>query len=89
MNNINLNQHKKRVCGLMTGTSLDAIDIAIVDFEMKEGKINFHLINYDSIDFSDVFRAKVLSMLSASKISDICDLNFALCKLYSDSIKEF
>lgn len=89
MKSINSNQHKKRVLGLMTGTSLDAIDIAVVDFEMINGKINLSIIDYDSFDFSDSFRAKVLSMLTNSNLSEICDLNFALSKLYSDSIKEF
>ncbi len=89
INSIGIECSKMRVCGLMTGTSLDAIDIAIVDFTKDIGMINMQLIDYTSVDFPDAFRSKIKNLLNTPTLSDISDLNFALSKQYSEAIIRF
>ena len=65
--------------GLMSGTSLDGIDVALVELggsaERPDpvGLIAFHSVSYDR-DFRDRLRAGLGSGTPAA----LCDLNFAL-----------
>ena len=92
MNIINSDQwisQSRRVCGLMTGTSLDAIDIAIVDFNYQNGEIDLKVVDFTSIDFPKHFRDSIIKIFNHPNLSDISDINFALSKLYSIYIREF
>jgi len=52
--------------GLMSGTSLDGLDIAICRFEEKEGKYCYKVLYTKEIPYSNVFRKR---LLHAPKIS--------------------
>ncbi|NJN78384.1 MAG: anhydro-N-acetylmuramic acid kinase, partial [Saprospiraceae bacterium] len=43
-----------KVIGLMSGSSLDGVDIAFADFQMDGEQISFELIKAETIAFSEV-----------------------------------
>ena len=74
------------VVGVMSGTSLDGIDVALVD--IKEN--SFNLLGFNTKPYSYKTREKVLecSKLETSNVQKICSLNVELSYLYVDAIKE-
>ena len=56
-----------RVLGLMSGSSLDGLDIAFVEFEEKGGKWTFNLLESECIKYSPALEDRLLnaSLLSA------------------------
>ncbi len=72
--------------GLMSGTSLDGVDAALV--EINENGKSFDLIKYILLPYDECFRKKVLRNLSddTAKLSEICSLNFELGYKFKDAI---
>lgn len=75
-----------KVIGIMSGTSLDGIDVAIVD--ILENSTS--LIGFKSVPYLNSTKAKVMeaSKLDTSNVQKICSLNVELSYLYVDAIKE-
>ncbi len=76
------------VCGLMTGTSLDGIDCALVKFYCGENRdIKFELLQWDIIEFTDTIRSLIINIIEKpAPVSLFSDLNFLLSHLYYDAI---
>jgi anhydro-N-acetylmuramic acid kinase len=74
-----------RIAGLMSGTSLDGIDVAIVDIHNKKVKpVAFH-----SIPYLKPVREALLSVSNnITHTATISRLNFLLGALYADAIHE-
>ena len=53
----------KNVIGLMSGTSVDGIDAALVKVADKENKINVELIDFISIPYAKEFKNKIFNTL--------------------------
>jgi anhydro-N-acetylmuramic acid kinase len=70
-----------RVIGVMSGTSLDGIDVAIVDIDGKK----IDTIAFRSVPYPKAVRNALLGDLSAAEISR---LNFLLGELYAQAILE-
>src|ERR1700733_360431 len=68
-----------RVAGIMSGTSLDSIDVAIVDIAGK--RIN--TVTHSTTPYSAAVRSRILS---ASTPADISRLNFELGELYAKAV---
>lgn len=73
--------------GLMSGTSLDGVDAALV--EIKDGK-SFELLKYILLPYKKEFRNKIMKNLSdeTAKLSEICSLNFELGYRFKEAIDE-
>jgi anhydro-N-acetylmuramic acid kinase len=75
------------VCGLMTGTSLDGIDVAFCKFSNSEKKHSFELICFNTYPFSEETKNILKEIISKNRfIDDISFIHFALSKLYADAI---
>src|SRR5262245_10441936 len=73
-----------RVCGVMSGTSLDGIDVAIVDVR-RRGKLNPLALR--SIPYPKAVRAALLSVSNAmTHTATVSRLNFLLGELYAKAI---
>ena len=78
-----------RVCGLMSGTSLDGLDIAIVDFAEVEGKINYQLVHFTTMPYSDELKAKLLLLMDPlAPMQQVSSMNMYLGELYARLVKE-
>lgn len=71
--------------GLMSGTSLDGVDAALV--EIKEGK-SFELLKYILLPYEKEFKEKIMRNLSdeTARLSEICSLNFELGYKFKEAI---
>ena len=72
--------------GIMSGTSLDGIDVAIIDINEKD----FKTIGFITVPYQEEIKIKILecSDLEKSNVQKICSLNVEVSYLYVDAIKE-
>ena len=75
---------KMRVAGLMSGTSVDGVDVAIVD--IRKQKVN--LLAYDVFPYSNALRKEILDLCNpeSASLENICHYNFVLGEVFADSI---
>lgn len=77
------------VAGVMSGTSLDGIDVAIVDLRRSRGRIAIELLAFQSTPYPKAVREALLSVSNAlTHTATISRLNFLLGELYSDAIRK-
>ncbi|HPI36922.1 MAG TPA: anhydro-N-acetylmuramic acid kinase [Ignavibacteriaceae bacterium] len=88
---LQLNKKKKRiVAGLMSGTSLDGVDVAILEIRNSGRKTKLKDIGFFTYPFPDGMKEMILSnaVTNAGNVTDICKLNFLISRVYADAIKE-
>lgn len=75
-----------KAIGIMSGTSLDGIDVAIIDI-LDNG---YSLIGFITVPYQNETKEKVMecSLLDKSNVQKICSLNVELSYLYVDAIKK-
>ncbi|HNZ50713.1 MAG TPA: anhydro-N-acetylmuramic acid kinase [Bacilli bacterium] len=73
-----------RAIGLMSGTSLDGCDAALV--KINEG--HFYLEKFVTLPYDELFKAKIMRNLSneTAKLAEICSLNFELGERFVEAI---
>ena len=66
-----------RVAGLMSGTSLDGIDVAIVDIERRAGRLATHVVAFETIAYERNVRDALGAALppNPGTVRDACVLN--------------
>jgi anhydro-N-acetylmuramic acid kinase len=75
------------VAGVMSGTSADGINVALVRFGGRSGS-SFELLGHAEYSYPKKVRAAVLGAMNASRssVADLARLNFLLGELYSDAV---
>lgn len=77
------------VVGLMTGTSLDGIDVAICEVSVDfVGIPSIELKAFEIVNYPVGFSAFIKQLLEQPNWEDISYLHFALAQLYADAITE-
>ena len=76
------------VAGVMSGTSADGIDVALVDIRGQGASLKLKFLAHEAFPYSERFREAVLSAMNAQSISvaDLSRLHFLLAELYADTI---
>lgn len=71
--------------GIMSGTSLDGVDVALVDIKEND---NFKLLDFISIPYEEKFKDRIRRNLSdeTARLSEISSLNFELSYKFIDAI---
>jgi len=78
-----------RISGIMSGTSLDGIDVAIVDIGRKRGAISISPVAFRSTRYPRAVREALLAVSnSTAHISAIARLNFLLGELYAAALRD-
>jgi anhydro-N-acetylmuramic acid kinase len=77
------------VAGVMSGTSADGIDVAVVRVLGRGFRTRFELLHHQAFPYSPRVRRAVLAMMNASKatVADLARLNFLLGDLYADAVR--
>jgi anhydro-N-acetylmuramic acid kinase len=75
---------KMRVVGLMSGTSADGVDAAVV--EIDRGKVR--LLAFDTVAYPAAMRRRVLDLCrpESAQLEDICHYNFVLGEVFADAV---
>ncbi|MEW9096046.1 MAG: anhydro-N-acetylmuramic acid kinase AnmK [Clostridiaceae bacterium] len=82
------NKDKKLVVGLMSGTSLDGIDCALVQIEGNGINTKIKPMYFDNLPMPDDIRREILQCCSVenSNVEKICRLNFNLGELFAHAV---
>ena len=77
-------KQKIRVVGLMSGTSVDGVDAAIVDID--RGKVR--LLAFDTFAYPAALRRKILNLCrpESARLDEICHYNFVLGEVFADAV---
>jgi anhydro-N-acetylmuramic acid kinase len=87
------------IAGVMSGTSADGINVALVRFSADTGRArrpfphkdphsNFTLLAHDEYPFPAPVRRTILAMMNAelARVADLARLNFLLGELYAEAV---
>lgn len=73
--------------GLMSGTSVDGLDIAAIELFDEN---NFNTLFYEEIEYNNSLRKRILNAgLNKANTAEICTLNFELANFYAKEINKF
>ena len=77
-------QASLRIAGLMSGTSADGVDVAIIDFAIDALKV----LAFDTYPYPPCVGKAISKLFSNEKtmVSDICHLNFAIGEVFADAV---
>ena len=78
---------KKTVIGLMSGTSADGVDVALVDITGSGLTTEIELIVFETIPYKPEIRARIFDLFNVetARVDEICEMNFVLGKLFAES----
>ncbi len=78
-----------RVAGIMSGTSLDGVDVAIIDITGSGYKAKINVLTSHSVPYPRKVREALLGISNANtQTADISRLNFLLGELYAEAVEE-
>jgi anhydro-N-acetylmuramic acid kinase len=80
-----LEKEKKLAVGLMSGTSLDGIDAALVEITHAGHETKVRLIAFDTLPYDNDERTRILNLCSPSSgtVDEICSMNVVLGKKFA------
>ena len=84
-----LKKDKKNVIGLMSGTSVDGIDAAIVEITGYGLETTVNLIAFETFPFPPDVPQRILALCqpNTSRVDDICEMNFYIGYLFAEAVK--
>jgi anhydro-N-acetylmuramic acid kinase len=76
-----------RIIGLMSGTSVDGIDAALVDIEGSQTDLKVTLIAAETYDYPDRLRQKILSVCAGEALSmaQLADLDDEIARCFAEA----
>lgn len=84
-----LKKKKKYVIGLMSGTSVDGIDAAVVEITGHGLETTVNLIAFETFPFPPDVPQRILALCQpdTSRVDDICEMNFHIGHLFAEAVK--
>lgn len=84
------NKKEKLVIGLMSGTSMDGIDAALVRIRDSGENTKIQLIKFRTFPYPDALRKTLLiiSQPKSGSVEEICRLNVVVGEYFLDAIKK-
>lgn len=76
------------VIGVMSGTSLDGVDLAHIQFEINDTKWSYEIFECETISYTNEMISKLKSGINFSK-NELSDLNLEYTKLLGTIISDF
>lgn len=81
---------EKLIIGLMSGTSMDGLDIALCSFKGSGSKTDIKLLDFKTADYTDTFRQQVKSIFSKREVDleMVCLMNEQVALTHAKLINE-
>ncbi len=81
-------KHKKNVIGLMSGTSADGVDVALVEITGSGLTTDITLMAFETIAYTSEIRTRIFDLFNVetAQVDEICTMNFLLGKLFAESV---
>ena len=73
-----------KIIGLMSGTSADGVDAALVAIEGKGTSTQFEILGFLSKAYPDDLRQEILELCEAGRVDRICRMNTILGELFAN-----
>lgn len=82
-----VNKPSRLVIGLMSGTSLDGVDAAVVKVEGSGLETKAELVGYTTLPYDDRVREKLKELCSVehSDVAKVCGMNFCIAERFADA----
>jgi anhydro-N-acetylmuramic acid kinase len=79
-----------RVLGLLSGTSHDGIDVAVVDFEEQGGMLRGTVLLSDSVPYSPALRSRLVAALppAPTTLAEVCELDTLIGQEFADVARD-
>ncbi|MCL2521448.1 MAG: anhydro-N-acetylmuramic acid kinase [Erysipelotrichales bacterium] len=80
-----------KIIGMMSGTSLDGVDLVYVEFNNKNNQISHRVISNYSRSYPKSLKTRLLAVSSKEKsnVQMICAMNFELGEFYGETVVSF
>jgi anhydro-N-acetylmuramic acid kinase len=80
----------KRIVGLMSGTSVDGIDAALIETHRRTGPPLVRLLVFETYPFPRGLRERILknSQPGGGSVDELCRLNVLLAHVYADAVRK-
>jgi anhydro-N-acetylmuramic acid kinase len=81
-------KQERYVVGLMSGTSVDGIDAALVKISGVGVNTKVKLVEFENTSFSEGMRKKIFELFnpSTSTVDKICHMNFLLGEIFAEAV---
>jgi len=78
------------VAGVMSGTSADGVDVALMRLRGTGSYLSYELLGHHHFDYPKPLRQAVLSAMNATRISvaELSRLNFRLAEFYAEAVQQ-
>ncbi|TFB24413.1 anhydro-N-acetylmuramic acid kinase [Filobacillus milosensis] len=81
--------NKMIVCGLMSGTSLDGVDVAITQFQSKDNNIEFENLFFQTYSFELDLKNRLQELVLPTATSpEISSMNFLLGEVFAEAVEQ-
>jgi anhydro-N-acetylmuramic acid kinase len=74
-----------RAAGLMSGTSVDGVDVAVIDYS----KDSLNVLAFETFPYPAALRKSIFRLFNpeTARIEDICRLNFAVGEVFAEAVR--
>lgn len=81
--------HPRHIVGVMSGTSLDGIDVAVTRLDGNEDELSVELLAFDSRPFPEVMAERLhRASIGEMSLREVCELEVDLGHCYADAIAQ-
>ena len=83
-----LEKQTKKVIGLMSGTSVDGVDVVLVDIHGHGLATQIELLAFESFPFAAETRARIFELFNpeTSRVDEICKMNFLMGEIFGNAV---
>ncbi len=74
-----------KVIGLMSGTSADGVDAALVEINSGEGRPTLRVVAWETLAYPAGLRERILATASGGSTEEVCHLDAYLGELFADA----
>ena len=83
-----LQKSRKKVIGLMSGTSVDGVDAALVEIQEQGLSTQVELIAFKTFPFESEIRTRIFDLFhpDSARVDEICQLNFFIGERFAEAV---